>query len=166
MSSVTPKTHDSKSRAATTHGPNDPPKADVSTSGSPDGQPANMNPYLPNNPLVVAANALVKKPATQQRIRDLYAQNKSLVEMVDDLGLQPYLTDELRQLLTNLTPDVVDGIRSATFAMFANGGKSLPLNCDVTDADLADHVPVVVSVDQINGQPVIRCRAKPSGTRS
>jgi hypothetical protein len=106
---------------------------------------------------VVRTNAVLADPANQERVREMHAQGVPLVEMTEQLGLGSTLTPELRAIITGLAPEVVEGIRQATLEMLDRGESAMPLDCQVSDADIAGGVVVGV-VQASSGQEQIQIR--------
>ena len=105
--------------------------------------------------LVVQTNAALAEPANRDRVREMHAQGLPLVDMVDALGLSGALTPELRATISDLPPDVVEEIRQATLEMLDRGESEMPLDCSVSDADIASGVQVDV-VRSSSGQAQLR----------
>jgi len=129
------------------------------TTPPPDKDAPNQ-PRVPSDPLVVAANAGLGNPDFRKSVRKMHAENYPLVKMVDALGLEDDMTDQIKKILEALPEDVVDGIRRATLAMLDSGDYEMPLNCTVTDAELASGTPVDVKVEPLGGRPTIHVRPK------
>jgi hypothetical protein len=106
---------------------------------------------------VVQTNAALADPANRERVRGMHAQGVPLVDMVESLGLGSTLTPELRAIITGLAPDVVEGIRQATLEMLDRGESAMPLDCQVSDADIAGGVEVGVA-QSASGQEQIQIR--------
>jgi hypothetical protein len=76
-------------------------------------------------------------PANRERIVQMHAEGRSLVEMTDELGLGPALdADGLRAVVAGLTKDEVELVRNA-FVAEANRtrgpGASFPVDCTIDD---------------------------------
>jgi hypothetical protein len=115
-------------------------------------------PMLPGSPIVVAANNGLTDPNFRDSIRQMHAAGYPLVDMVTALGLDDEMTNPIRQILENLSPDVVDGIRQATLAMLDSQNYVMPLDCTVTDAELEAGTPVEVEVLPENNIQTIHVR--------
>jgi hypothetical protein len=111
----------------------------------------------PPTPLVQAANNALADPEVRERVRALHAAGAPLVDMVVELGLGASMTAQMQALVASLPADAVEGIRSATLAMLDRGGNAMPLDCDITDAQVEQGVAVAVEIvgDQT---PTIRVR--------
>jgi hypothetical protein len=105
---------------------------------------------------VVQTNAALADPANRERVRQMHAQGLPLVDMVEALGLDASLTPELREIISNLSPDVVESIRQATLEMLDRGENAMPLDCLVSDADIAGGVEVGVVTSSSRQQIQIR----------
>jgi hypothetical protein len=104
--------------------------------------------------LVVATNDALADPEVQVRVREMHAEDTPLLDMVDALGLGDDMTPEIRAVLQGLSPDVVAGIREATLDALDNGRTEMPLDCDITEAEV---VAGGVDVDVVQSA-VIRIR--------
>ena len=107
--------------------------------------------------LVVATNDALTNPEVQARVREMHAEDTPLLDMVDALGLGDDMTPEIRAALQGLSPDVVAGIRRATLDALDNGRTDMPLDCDITEADV---VAGAVDVDVVESEegPTIQIR--------
>jgi hypothetical protein len=94
--------------------------------------------------LVVATNAALTDPEVQARVREMHDEEMPLLDMVDELGLGRDMTPEIRAVIQGLSPDVVAGIRRATLEALDNGGTEMPLDCAITEAEVASGVDVDV----------------------
>jgi hypothetical protein len=117
---------------------------------------------VPTNSLVQAANTALANKDFRDSVRQMHAAGYPLVDMVEALGLEDDMTQRIRQILLDLPPDVVDGIRQATLEMLDSGNFVMPLECIVTDAELDAGVPVAVEVGREQGVETIRVRPAPS----
>jgi hypothetical protein len=99
-------------------------------------------------PLVVATNQALTSPQVQAQVREMHAEGRPLLEMVDALGLSGNMTPEIRAVLQDLSPDVVASIRQATLDALDNGRTQMPLACGITDAELESGADVNVEVVQ------------------
>ena len=113
---------------------------------------------LPSNPLVMASNKALANKDFRDSVRQMHAEGYPLVKMVEALGLEDDMTDRIRQILTDLPTDVVEGIRQATIEMLDSADYVMPLDCTVTDAELEDGVPVDVEVLPEEGIETIHVR--------
>ena len=95
-------------------------------------------------PLVVATNDALANPEVQARVREMHAADTPLLDMVDALGLSDDMTPETRGVIQGLSPDVVAGIRQATLEALDGGRTKMPIDCGITDAELASGVDVDV----------------------
>jgi hypothetical protein len=103
--------------------------------------------------LVVATNEALTDPDVQEQVRQMHAKGTPLLEMVDKLNLAGDMTPEIRAVIESLSPDVVAGIRQATLATLDNGGTEMPIDCGITDAQLASGVDVDVVQSTIHVRP-------------
>jgi hypothetical protein len=79
-------------------------------------------------PLVVATNQALTDSDVQAQVRQMHADDMPLLDMVDALGLGDFMTDEIRAVLQDLSPDVVAGIRQATLDALDAGRTEMPLD--------------------------------------
>ena len=107
----------------------------------------------PNNVLLIAANAALSDPNFRESVKQMHAGGYPLVQMVEALGLDDEMSDRIRQILEELPPDVVAGIRAATLDMLEGTNFVMPVICTVPDSGLAQ--PVAVEVSPENGTPTI-----------
>jgi hypothetical protein len=110
----------------------------------------------PNLTIVKTANASLADPAVRARVRQMHADGEPLVNMVEALGLP--LDGRVRKILESLAPDVVAGIRQATLAAFEADASVLPVDCEVTEAQLDAGEAVAVDVPAVGGALTIRVR--------
>ena len=110
--------------------------------------------------LVVATNRALMDPDVQAQVREMHAEDMPLLDMVDALGLGGDMTPDVRAVIQGLSPDVVAGIRHATLETLDNGGTEMPIDCGITDAELASGVDV--DVVQSSVVPTICVRASRS----
>jgi len=121
----------------------------------------------PSDPLVTAANKALNNPDVRASIRDMHAQSYPLIKMVEALGLEDDMTAQLRQIILDLPPAVVEGIRQATLQMLdevdkadgTNKTYSMPLECLVKEYQIESGAPVDVEVKTVDGRPTIRVQA-------
>jgi hypothetical protein len=106
-------------------------------------------------PLVQATNQALTSSQVQAQVREMHAEGRPLLEMVDALGLGGNLTPEIRAVLQDLSPDVIAGIRQATLDALDNGRTQMPLACGITDAELEGDADVNVEVVQASVGPTI-----------
>jgi len=115
----------------------------------PENKPARPGVPIPREPgiaIVVAVNASLADPTFRDRVRKMHADGTPLIQMVDALGLKGDLTDPIRKILENLTPELVAEIRQATIDMLDSSDYAMPLDCTVTEAELDAGIPVEVEV--------------------
>ena len=92
----------------------------------------------PSTALIVAVNAHLGDRHFRDSVRGMHRQSYPLVKMIEALGLEDDMSPAVREILENLSPNVVDGIRLATLEMLDRADCRLLLSCGVTDAGL-DH---------------------------
>ena len=107
--------------------------------------------------LVVATNDALTNPDVQARVREMHAQDMPLLDMVDALGLGDDMSPEIRAVIQGLSPEVVAGIRQATLDALDNGRTEMPLDCDITEAQVASGIDVGVVQSAVG--PTIKVRA-------
>jgi hypothetical protein len=112
----------------------------------------------PGDSFVSAVNAALADPDVRASIRQMHAQGYPLVKMVEDLGLEDDMTLRIRQILEDLPPDVVAGIRQATLQMLDGTEYEMPLSCMVSDHELESGVPIEVEVETTQDRPTILIR--------
>ncbi len=116
---------------------------------------------LPMNPgmaIVIAANNSLSDPQFRDRVRQMHAEQVPLTQMVDALGLDKECIPQVRQILEDLDPEVVAGIRAATLAMLDSGEYIMPLDCNVTTAELEHGMQVDVAVEEEDQKDTIVVR--------
>ncbi len=107
--------------------------------------------------LVQAAERLWADPKSRAQIVAMHAQGRSLLEMVDALGLTQLMDDDgLRETIADLSDAAVNDIRSV-FVIEAetagSHGASFPVDCRVD----APRPPVSVTrVSRGSANPVVR----------
>src|SRR5947208_267406 len=107
----------------------------------------------PNNVLLMAANTALGDPNVRERVKQMFARGEPLVQMVEALGLGGEMSNRIRQILDELPPDVVAGIRAATLEMLDGTNFVMPVICTVPDSALDQ--PVAIEVSPENGIPTI-----------
>lgn len=113
---------------------------------------------IPTNALVMAANKSLADKDFRESVRQMHAEQYPLVDMVDALGLEEDMSARIRQILEGLSDDVVEGIRKATLEMLDSKDYVMPLDCNVTDAELEKGIPVDVEVLPEDGKQTIHVR--------
>jgi hypothetical protein len=108
--------------------------------------------------LVVATDGALADPDVQAQVRQMHADDTPLLDMVDALGLGDFMTDEIRAVLQDLSPDVVAGIRQATLDALDAGRTEMPLDCDISEDEVNNGVDVQVDVVQSAEGPTIQIR--------
>jgi hypothetical protein len=110
-------------------------------------------------PAVGQADAQFSDPAVRTRIRAWHEEGVSLVDMGNRLGI--VFDDRLRDLIAGLSPAEVATIRKAMIAAIDRGGQGagvkMPIDCTL------DALPqnVVVTPEEVGGEPWIRVTAGP-----
>ena len=118
-------------------------------------------PSLPGDVLVRAANKLLEDPSAREQIRQMHESGRSLIQMVDDLGLDGDMHESVREVLEGLSPEVVRGIREATLEVIdRKDDHAMPLNCTVNSDDLKSPKGVRVEVTHEHGERTIHVRGK------
>jgi hypothetical protein len=117
-------------------------------------------PTIPTNALVLATNEALADKNFRDSLRAMHAGGYPLVDMVDALGLEDDMTKRVREIVQDLPADVVVAIRAATIAMLDSGDYELPIDCTVTDTQLAQGVPVHVAVVAKHGRQTIHVRPR------
>ena len=112
----------------------------------------------PGGPLLMTVNARLADDAFRQQIREMHANQSSLLDMVDSLGLAGDMSDAVRQVVSQLAPDQVEAIRSATLAMLDRAENQLPVDCSLSQAQVDDGSPVNVTVVEAAGKATIQVR--------
>ena len=114
----------------------------------------------PADALVLAANVALADPNVQLTVRQMHQEDGvPLVQMVEALGLDDDMSDRIREIVEQLPPDVVAGIRQATLTMLDADQDQLPVDCSVTQDELASGTPVTVDVVATQGPATIRVRS-------
>jgi hypothetical protein len=108
--------------------------------------------------LVVATNEALANPEVQARVREMHEEEMPLLDMVDELGLGRDMSPEIRAVIEGLSSDVVEGIRRATLDALDDGRTEMPLDCDITEAEVASGIDVDVVVRSAVG-PTIQIRS-------
>jgi len=117
----------------------------------------------PASALVRATNQALAGKDFRDCVRAMHVDGYPLVDMVDALGLEDDMTERIRQIVEELPPDVVRGIRAATIEMLDSSDYEMPLDCSVTDAQLDRGVPVDVEVFPTAGRRTIHVRLRVGG---
>jgi hypothetical protein len=116
----------------------------------------------PGEALVLAANAALQNEDVRASIRDMHAQSYPLVKMVEALGLEDDLTKDIRRVLEELPPDVIQGIRKATLQMLDGPSDqyAMPLECEVSYEQLEAGLPAHLEVKGNDGNLMIAVRTR------
>jgi hypothetical protein len=104
-------------------------------------------------------NSRLADDSFRQQIRTMHAEQKSLVDMVDALGLTPEMSGEVRAILEGLGKDQVEGIRRATLEMLDRAENAMPLDCNLSQTEIDGGAKVAVSVVDEDGKRTVRVRA-------
>jgi hypothetical protein len=109
----------------------------------------------PDDTFVMAVDRALKSADVRTSIRQMHAEGYPLIKMVEALGLEEDMPQQVRDVLENLAPSVVAGIREATLEMLDGAEHAMPLKCMVTNAQLKSGQPIVVDVRPDEGQLTI-----------
>jgi hypothetical protein len=118
----------------------------------------NPAPMMPSNALVMATNKSLASKDFRESVRQMHAEGYPLVKMVEALGLEEDMSARIREILDELPDEVVAEIRQATLEMLDSGDYVMPLDCNVTDAELQEGIPVDVEVLPEDGKETIHVR--------
>jgi hypothetical protein len=116
----------------------------------------------PGGGLVATVNTRLGNEVFRENVRTLHAQGASLLDMVDQLGLAPLMTDPVRAAVANLPEETVAAIRQATLDMLDRAETQMPLDCDIEQSEIDGGTPVDVNVVDDAGASVITVRARRS----
>jgi hypothetical protein len=97
-------------------------------------------------PVVASVNVHLADEKFRDQVRSLHAAQTPLVQMINELGLAEGLGPAVMAIVGSLDPDVVTGIRNVTLQMLDQSGLAMPVDCDVSDADIKGGEKVKVSV--------------------
>ena len=100
----------------------------------------------PGGDLVATVNTRLGNEVFRENVRTLHAQGASLLDMVDQLGLAPLMTDPVRAAVANLPEATVAAIRQATLDMLDRAETQMPLDCDIEQSEIDRGTPVDVNV--------------------
>ena len=114
----------------------------------------------PGGGLITMVNAqLQADPDFVQRIRDLHAAETPLLDMVHELGLGGELTEPVRAVVEQLSPDEVAAIRRATLDMLDRAEHQMPVDCNLSQVQIDSGAAVTVAVvPNDRGNEFIRVR--------
>ena len=113
----------------------------------------------PGGGLVTMVNSRLADESFRQQIRTMHAEQKSLVAMVDALGLTPELTGQVRAILEGLGKDQIEGIRQATLEMLDRAENEMPLDCNLSKTEIDGGAKVDLSIVDEGGKRTVRVRA-------
>jgi hypothetical protein len=116
----------------------------------------------PLNALVIAGNQALGDPNFRASLREMHETKVPLVQIVENLGLDGDMSPQVRQVLENLGPDVVEGIRQAMLDMLDRQDQTMPLDCTVTQQQLDAGTPVVVQVVTEDNKRTVKARTATS----
>ena len=100
----------------------------------------------PGGGLIRLIDSRLPVEAFRQQIRDMHAQNTPLLQMVDDLGLANEMSAPVREVVAGLSAADVAAIRQATLEMLDRHENRMPVDCDLTEAQIDAGEPVTVTV--------------------
>jgi len=112
----------------------------------------------PDESFVTTVNAALADPDVRASIEQMHAENYPLLRMVEALGLEEGMSANVRHIVENLPPDVVERIRKATLDMLNTAGDGhyeMPLNCKMSESEIISPPSVEVSVVDEGGQLTI-----------
>ena len=110
----------------------------------------------PGGPLLKAVNERLKDDNFRQQLRDMHAKKTPLLDMVDSLDLAKEMSDAVRGVVARLDADAVEEIRTATLEMLERAETTMPLDCNISQAQIDDGLPVNVTVVVSGGKATIR----------
>jgi hypothetical protein len=119
----------------------------------------------PGLELVSAVNQALANADFRASVRQMHAEGYPLVDMVEALGLDGDMTSRVREIVENLPPETVEGIRRATLEMLDRADReyAMPLDCQVSQIDIDAGVPVDVDVEvevETQGSVIVIRRSK------
>lgn len=112
----------------------------------------------PLNALVIAGNQGLKDQNFRTSLREMHENKVPLLQIVENLGLDGDMSPEVRLLLENLTPGVVDDIRQAMLDMLDRQEQIMPLDCAVTEQQLDGGTGVQVEVVMKGNKRTVQAR--------
>jgi hypothetical protein len=104
----------------------------------------------------MTVNARLADESFRKRIREMHANQSSLLDMVDALGLAGEMSDAVRGVVAALRPDQIQAIRKATLDMLDRAESEMPLKCRLSQAQIDDGTPVSVAVVDDGGKATIQ----------
>jgi hypothetical protein len=113
----------------------------------------------PGGGLLRLINQRLPVETFRQQIRELHARNTPLLEMVETLGLAAEMSPAVRGVVAGLSTDDVVAIRQATLEMLDRHENRMPVDCDLSEADIDNGVPVTVTVVDTAPARLITVRA-------
>lgn len=113
----------------------------------------------PGGGLVTMVNARLADDGFRQQIRTMHAEQKSLIDMVQALGLAPEMSPEVRTILEGLGKAEIEGIRQATLEMLDRAENAMPLDCKLSQSEIDAGAAVAVAVVDEAGKRTVRVRA-------
>jgi hypothetical protein len=113
----------------------------------------------PGGGLLTAINSRLQLTTFRDQIRTLHAAEAPLLEMVDALDLAPEMSPAVRAVVAALDDATVAGIRQATLDMLNRAENEMPVDCNMTEAEIDAGQRVGVSVIGGANGLVIQVRA-------
>jgi hypothetical protein len=111
-------------------------------------------------PAVGLADAQFTDPAVRARVRTWHEEGVPLLDMANRLGI--VFDAPLRDVIEALSPAEVDSIRKAMIAAIDRGGDArdvqMPVNCTLEVMPAS----VVVTPEDVGGEPWVRVTAGPA----
>jgi hypothetical protein len=133
----------------------------------PENEAAQRRVPKPGDPgvaIVIAANEALTDPTVRDSCRQMLTDGYPLVKMVEALGLEDDLTEPIRRIVEGLGGDAVAGIRRAVLEMLDRTNYALPLDCNVTEAEL--EAGIAVDVEVIREHEVETIHVRPAITET
>jgi hypothetical protein len=109
--------------------------------------------------LITMINARLADDGFRQQVLALLATDATFVDMVEALGLAGEMSDPVRRIVEQLSPDVVAQIRAAGTETFARGQNTMPVDCNLSQTEIDRGAAVKVSVVEEAGSPTILVRS-------
>jgi len=112
----------------------------------------------PGDTLYQAATTALADAAVRAKVKQMYDDGYSLLQMVEALGLDDDMSARVKSIIEQIPDAVVAQIRQLTLAVIGGNGNVLPLDCTLSAPEL-ETTDVAVSVQDVGGTQTIVVQA-------
>jgi hypothetical protein len=113
----------------------------------------------PGGGLITIVNVRLADEDFRQEIRNMHANQASLLDMVEALGLSGEMSLAVRNIVAAVSPAEVEGIRQATLEMLDRAENVMPVDCNLSQTEIDGGASVAVAVVDEAERLTIQVRA-------